>query len=59
MRDDFTFDNQRRPMDDGSYAEYGTHVAKNWGLDWMAANPTAENTLMSANGICERCDHSD
>ncbi|NJM16833.1 MAG: T9SS type A sorting domain-containing protein [Bacteroidales bacterium] len=59
VKDDLTYDNQRRPLDDASYAEYGTHAAKNWGLDWMAANPTAENTLMSANEICERCDHSD
>ncbi|NJM14454.1 MAG: hypothetical protein HC896_02895 [Bacteroidales bacterium] len=59
VRANLTYDSQRRPMDDASYAEYITHEPRNWGLDWMAANPLAENTLMSANNICDRCDHSD
>ncbi|NJM14467.1 MAG: hypothetical protein HC896_02980, partial [Bacteroidales bacterium] len=59
VREDLTWDDQRRPTDDGGYAEYGTHAIRNWGKEWMAAHPTAENTLMAADNICERCDHSD
>lgn len=32
---------------------------RNWGIDWMNANPNHELTLMSADQVCTRCDHSE
>lgn len=54
-----TYNDARRALDDCSYSlTDANHTRDNWALDWMAANPTHENTLMSADGICTSCEHS-
>lgn len=31
----------------------------NWGIQWMAANPTDELSLLASDEICQSCEHSD
>ncbi|MBN1250868.1 MAG: T9SS type A sorting domain-containing protein [Bacteroidales bacterium] len=53
----------RRLNDDLAYISDSTNVSiysgfGNWGIEWMNRNPNAELTKLSADNICQVCEHS-
>ncbi len=58
-----TYTNIRRLNDDMAYTSSspGGSVypeCRNWAIDWMTANSNSELTKLSADNICQSCEHS-
>ncbi|MFN8255766.1 MAG: T9SS type A sorting domain-containing protein [Bacteroidales bacterium] len=58
-----TYTNARMLGDDVAYLSNNPggsvyNDRRNWAIDWMAANPNSELTKMTADNICQSCEHS-